>query len=69
MSRVTINKINAAIGGRGFEIVKGVGYWYFAPLPGQQLCLSTTMVCVTRLSDMPVEGWVSELDEKIAASY
>lgn len=66
-ARVTINLVNAAIADRGYEIVKGYGYWYFVALPDRQELpvLDDSMVCVVQLNALTLERWVSELDDKI----
>jgi hypothetical protein len=54
----------------GVELVRGRGYFYFAPLPGKKdhpiLHVKETSVYVYHLSDLPIERWVKIAEEKIA---
>lgn len=67
MARVTINKVNERIAAYGFELVKGNGYFYFAPL--ENGCwLDDSSVLVYHLNDLDIDRWESELVQKIADS-
>ena len=60
MSRVTLNKVNAALAALGHEevLVKGGGYFYFAD--GTASSWSAVSVYVYHLNDLTVEQWVQE---------
>ena len=69
MNRTTIKQVNAAIKALGFELLRGEGYYYFAPLTDSAPSLPEQSVGGVRwLYELSVEQWKAELVAKIAAS-
>jgi hypothetical protein len=67
MARVTINRVNERIAAYGYEIVKGKGYFYFAPLNfPENPMLDDSSVLVYHLNSLDLDRWESELVQKIA---
>jgi GNAT superfamily N-acetyltransferase len=65
-ARVTVTMVNKALKAKGYavEVVKGVGYWYFSGPDAAKLHGVETGVMVPRLSDLSVEEWVAEFENK-----
>ena len=62
----TIKTINKAIASKGYELVKGDGYYYFYPLDKQHPQLYDSSVMVHSLNQFTLEQWIQELDDILA---
>ena len=63
MSVKTVNKTLLAMG-ISAELVKGKGYFYIA---GEDVSnISTTMICVSKFSDMTDSQWIEEVKNLLA---
>ena len=63
MSVKTVNKTLLAMG-ISAELVKGKGYFY---ITGEDVSnISTTMICVSKFSDMTDSQWIEEVKNLLA---
>jgi hypothetical protein len=67
MTRATFRAINSAISKHGVEIVKGAGYFYFAPLPDAPFGAADQVdsVYTPRLSDLSFDQWVAHVEQQM----
>lgn len=67
MSVTTIKNVNAAIAHYNVEMVKGTGYFYFAPLPGAPNHLDDLIPSIysNHLRDMSIQQYVDHVEDNL----